>query len=199
MCFFGSGKTLRRRYTLRRELEVLDPGHLEFSWEGRKEFFEEELCEHVRSEVKRLLEEAWEAERTDGLRVGRYVRDEAGRRDYRNGYYRRDLGTRLGLLRNLRVPRTRGGCPRQLLDRYQRRQESVNGRVCEAFLRGVSTWQVGEGLEPVLGESSSAQTVSRIAGGLDPAVRAFHQHRARLPRSATPHAPPVQLHQPGEL
>jgi hypothetical protein len=26
--------------------------------------------------------------------VGRYVRDEAGRQDYRNGYYRRDLGTR---------------------------------------------------------------------------------------------------------
>ena len=38
---------------------------------------------------------------------------------------------------------------------------------------------MGEGLEPVLGESSSAQTVSRIAGGLDPAVRAFHQRRLR--------------------
>ena len=48
-----------------RELEVLDQGHLKLSWEDRKEFFEEELGERVRSEVKRLLEEALEAERTD--------------------------------------------------------------------------------------------------------------------------------------
>jgi putative transposase len=160
-----------------RELEVLGQGHLKLSWEDRKEFFEEELGERVRSEVKRLLEEALEAERTDWLGAGRYVRDEAGRRDYRNGYYRRDLGTCLGLLRRLRVPRTRRGCRSQLLRRYQRRQESVNGLVCEAFLRGVSTRQVGEVLEPVLGESYSAQTVSRIARRLDQAVRAFHQRR----------------------
>ena len=162
-----------------RELEVLDKGHLKLSWADRKEFFEEELSEHVRSEVKRLLEEALEAERTDWLGVGRYVRDEAERRDYRNGYYRRDLGTRVGLLRRLRVPRTRRGCRSQLLPRYQRRQEPVNGLVREAFLRGVSTRQVGEVLEPVLGESYSPQTVSRIARGLDQAVQAFHRRRLR--------------------
>ena len=81
-----------------RELEVLDRGHLKLSWEERKEFFDQELSERVRSEVKRLLEEALEAERTDWLGVGRYGRDAAGRQDYRNGYYRR-LGTRLGWLR----------------------------------------------------------------------------------------------------
>jgi len=55
----------------------------------------------------------------------------------------------------------------------------VHGLVREAFLRGVSTRQVGEVLEPVLGESYSAQTVSRITRGLDQAVRAFHQRRLR--------------------
>jgi putative transposase len=160
-----------------RELEVLDQGHFKLSWEERKEFFEEELGEQVRSEVKRLLEEALEAERTDGLGVGRYVRDEAGRQDYRNGYYRRDLGTRLGLLCRLRVPRTRRGCRSQLLGRSQRRQESVHELVREAFLRGISTRQVGEVLEPVLGESYSAQTVSRIVQGLDRAVAAYHRRR----------------------
>jgi len=162
-----------------RELEVLDAGHLKLCWEERKAFFEEELGERVRGEVKRLLEEALEAERTDWLGVGRYVRDEAGRRDYRNGYYRRDLGTRLGLLCRLRVPRSRGRYPSQLLDRYQRRQESVNELVREAFLRGISTRQVGEVLEPVLGEAYSAQTVSRIAQGLDQAVAAYHRRRLR--------------------
>jgi len=160
-----------------RELEVLDGGHLKLSWEERKAFFEEELGEQVRGEVKRLLEEALEAERTDWLGVGRYVRDEAGRQDYRNGYYRRDLGTRLGLLRRLRVPRTRRGCRSQLLGRYQRRQESVHELVREAFLRGISTRQVGEVLEPILGEAYSAQTVSRIVQGLDRAVAAYHRRR----------------------
>ena len=160
-----------------RELEVLDGGHLKLSWEERKGFFEEELGERVRSEVKRLLEEALEAERTDWLGVGRYVRDEAGRQDYRNGYYRRDLGTRLGLLRRLRVPRTRRGCRSRLLGRYQRRQESVHALVREAFLRGISTRQVGEVLEPIRGEAYSAQTVSRIVQGLDRAVAAYHRRR----------------------
>ncbi len=89
-----------------RERQVLAKGPLKLSWEDRKEFFEEVLGEEVRSQVKRLREEALEAERTDWLRVGRYVRDEAERRDYRNGSYRRDLGTRLGLLPRRRVPRT---------------------------------------------------------------------------------------------
>ncbi len=162
-----------------RELQVLDGGHLKLSREERKAFFEEELGEQVRGEVKRLLEEALEAERTDWLGAGRYVRDEVGRRDYRNGYYRRDLGTRLGRLCGLRVPRTRGGCRSQLLGRYQRRQEPVNELVREAFLRGISTRQVGEVLEPILGEAYSAETVSRIVQGLDLAVAAYHRRRLR--------------------
>jgi putative transposase len=158
-----------------RELEVLDRGHLKLEWEERKAFFEEELDGHVRSEVKRLLEEALDAERTSRVAVGRYVRDVETRCDFRNGYYRRDLGTRLGLLRGLRIPRARRGYKSELLPRYQRRQESVHGLVREAFLRGISTRQVGPVLEPVLGEAYSAQTISRIARGLDAAVEKFHR------------------------
>lgn len=158
-----------------RELEVLDRGHLKLEWEERKAFFEEELDGQVRSEVKRLLEEALEAERTSWVAVGRYVRDGETRCDFRNGHYRRDLGTRLGLLRGLRIPRARRGYPSALLPRYQRRQEAVHGLVREAFLRGISTRQVGPVLQPVLGEAYSAQTISRIARGLDAAVEKFHR------------------------
>jgi putative transposase len=158
-----------------RELEVLGEGHLKLDWQERKAFFEEELDETVRGQVKQMLEAALEAERTARLAVGRYVRDVEVRRDYRNGYYHRDLGTRLGLLRRLRVPRTRGGYSSQLLPRYQRRQESVHGLVREAFLRGISTRQVGQVLQPVLGEAYSAQTISRITRGLDTAVEQFHR------------------------
>jgi putative transposase len=162
-----------------RELEVLDRGHLKLDWEERKAFFEGGLDEQVRSEVKQLLEQALEAERTTRLAVGRYVRDSEARCDYRNGYYQRDLGTRLGLIQGLRIPRTRHGGGSQLLPRYQRRQECVHGLVREAFLRGISTRQVGEVLEPVLGEAYSAQTISRIARGLDAAVERFHRCRLR--------------------
>jgi len=161
------------------ELEVLSDGHLKLDWAERKAFFAEELDEQVRGSVKRMLEQALEAERTTRLAVGRYVRDVESRRDYRNGYYQRDLGTRLGLLRGLRVPRTRRGYCSDLLPRYQRRQEAVHALVQEAFLRGVSTRQVGPVLEPVLGEAYSAQTVSRIARGLDRAVEQFHRRRLR--------------------
>ncbi len=51
----------------------------------------------------------------------------------------------------------------------------MHALVREAFLRGVSTRQVGEVLEPVLGETYSAQTVSRIARGLDATVQQFHR------------------------
>jgi len=160
-----------------RELEVLDSGHLKLDWAERKAFFAEELDEQVRSSVKRMLEQALEAERTARLAVGRYVRDVEARRDFHNGYYRRDLGTRLGLLRRLRVPRTRRGYGSELLPRSQRRQEAVHALVREAFLRGISTRQVGPVLEPVLGEAYSAQTISRIARGLDRAVEQFHGRR----------------------
>ena len=160
-----------------RELKVLNGGHLNLSWSERKAFFEEELGEQVRSEVKRLLEEALEAERTDWLGVGRYGRDGETRRDYRNGYYHRDWGTRFGRLVRLRVPRARKGGGSQILSRYQRRPEPVNELGREAFRRGISTRQGGEVLEPVLGEAYSAQTVSRITRALDAAVERFHRRR----------------------
>ena len=158
-----------------RELEVLDSGHLKLDWEERKAFFAEELDEQVRRSVKQMLEQALEAERSARLAVGRYERDQQRRRGYRNGYYRRDLGTRLGLLCGLRVPRTRRGHGSELLPRYQRRQEAVHDLVREAFLRGISTRQVGAVLEPILGEAYSAQTISRIVRGLDGAVEQFHR------------------------
>src|SRR6202007_1705489 len=63
--------------------------------------------------------------------------------------------------------------------RYQRRQAAVNELIRQAFLRGVSTRQVGAVLEPVLGESYSAQTVSNITRELDRAVEQFHRRPLR--------------------
>lgn len=162
-----------------RELEVLNNGHLKMDFSTCKEFFEQELSEMVRSQLKLLIEQALEAERDRYLQLGYYEHAPTARLDYRNGCYFRDLTTKLGMLCRLRVPRTRKGFRTQILPRYQRRQEAVNELVRQAFLRGISTRQVGQVLEPVLGEAYSAQTISNITRTLNHAVQQFHQRPLR--------------------
>jgi putative transposase len=159
------------------ELEVLSDGYLKLNYAEWKEFFEQEWDEWVRSQVKRLIEQALEVERDYHMQLGYYEHEPEFRFDYRNGYYLRDFATKLGLLRRLRIPRTRRGYRSQLLPRFKRRQEAVHDLVRQAFLRGISTRQVGEVLEPVLGEAYSAQTVSNITRELNTAVYQFHHRR----------------------
>lgn len=153
-----------------RELEVLGSGHLKLDFAECKEFFEQDLAELVRSQLKLLLEQALLAEQDRYLQLGYYEHAPVSRLDYRNGCYFRDLVTQLGVLCRLRVPRTRQGFPSQILPRYQRRQQAVNNLIRQAFLRGISTRQVGQVLEPVLGESYSAQTISNITRQLYPRI-----------------------------
>jgi hypothetical protein len=47
----------------------------------------------------------------------------------------------------------------------------------EAFLRGISTRQVGRVLSTITGKTVRAQTVSKLRRDLDEAVRQFHQAR----------------------
>jgi putative transposase len=158
-----------------RELEVLSNGHLKLDLAEGQEFFEQELAEMVRSQLKRLIEQALRAEQDRYLQLGYYEHAPVSRLDYRNGYYFRDLTTKLGVLCRLRVPRTRQGFPSQVLPRYQRRQQAVNNLILQAFLRGISTRQVGQVLAPVLGAAYSAQTISNITRQLNEAVGQFHR------------------------
>jgi transposase-like protein len=63
------------------------------------------------------------------------------------------------------------------LQRFQRRAEEVSLLIREAFLRGISTRQVGRVVATITGETVSAQTVSKLTRDLDEAVRQFHQAR----------------------
>ena len=75
----------------------------------------------------------------------------------------------------IRIARTRqrGFLP-QALQRFQRRAPEVMLLIREAFLRGLSTRQVGK-VVGIITEGVSAQTVSRLTRSLDGLVRAFHQ------------------------
>ena len=61
--------------------------------------------------------------------------------------------------------------------RFQRRAEEVSLLIREAFLRGISTRQVGRVVATITGETVSAQTVSKLTRDLDEAVRQFHPGR----------------------
>ncbi len=136
-----------------------------------------ELKDEVVRLVKRLLESAMEEEMVEQLRAGWYRRTRF-RQGYRNGYRSRSLLTELGLVEHLRVPRDREGeYQPTVIERYQRRQERVNGLLKDCFLGGLSTRQVGAVLAPVLGEEPSPQTVSRVLRDLDQEVCRFHSRQ----------------------
>ena len=135
----------------------------------------EEVDRHVLSGIKQLLESAMEEELLDQLRAGWYRRTEV-RQGYRNGYRNRSLLTRYGLIAGLRVPRDREGrYDPKVLERYRRRQGTVDLAVREMFLLGISTRKVRTALVPLIGSGVSAQTVSRIGRSLDGTVATFHR------------------------
>src|SRR5712691_5798087 len=128
--------------------------------------------------VKLLLENRMHDELRDYLHAGRYVR-EHGRVGYRNGAYRRHLTTTWGTIPDLQVPRARdGGFRPSVVARYQQRTEHVNRLVRAVFLGGLSTRRVGPILAPLLGDTVSPATVSKITQALDQAVAAFHARLA---------------------
>lgn len=132
-----------------------------------------DISAETRMLAKRIIETSLEEELSVRLGAAPYSRKES-RCGYRNGGYPRCLSTRWGLI-DVFMPRARTPqAPSQVLARFQRREPEVERLIREAFLKGISTRQVGEVLEPILGCCPSAQTVSRITRSLDGEVRRFH-------------------------
>jgi len=142
-----------------------------------KESFWGDLYGQTQLAWQRFFELQSERERDRFSGAGRYERRRGRRRIYRNGYYERDFVTRFGTIR-LRIARTRDKSFLPVgLRRFQRRAEEVSLLIREAFLRGISTRQVGRVVATITGETVSAQTVSKLTRDLDEAVRQFHQAR----------------------
>jgi putative transposase len=130
----------------------------------------------TRETLKKLLEADSEQQMAEylGLQWHERVVGPAPRIDYRNGYYERSYVTRFGVLR-LRIARTRlrSFLPRGMA-RLERRSPEVAELIRQAFLRGISTRQVGRVAELLTEEAVSAQTVSRLTRVLDQEVAKFH-------------------------
>lgn len=140
---------------------------------------EETLWGDLRPELARLVKTVLETTMEDELRLAvgalRYERT-SGRRDHRNGCYRRSLVTELGLIEELAVPRARELRYRpSFLARAARRTRVVDGVLRQAFLRGLSTRETARLAETLTGQTLSAASVSRLARALDAQVAAFHR------------------------
>jgi len=132
----------------------------------------------TRELLQKLLETDAEQQMAEYLGLKWHERSgQEERVDYRNGFYERDYVTPLGVIR-LRIPRTRkrSFLPRWI-GRLERRAPEVGELIRQAFLRGISTRQVGRVVATLTGEAVSAQTVSKLTRVLDQGVQVFHQRQ----------------------
>ena len=129
--------------------------------EKRQATIQELLKERMRLAIRHTLVTVLEEEVSAFIQAALYQRTPE-RKDQRNGHYVRDLITSVGEIEDLEVPRTRAGFRTQLFERYQRRQAELDESICEMFVKGMSTTQVGDVIEELTGTHPSPSTISRV-------------------------------------
>jgi putative transposase len=123
----------------------------------------------IKSAIVLVLNEYMEKEREDYLHASAYERS-IERRDYRNGYYERDLTMSIGKIK-LKVPRTRNGeFSTSIFERYARMDQALVISMLEMTINGVSTRKVTHIVEQLCGENVSKSFVSSLTQKLDPIV-----------------------------
>lgn len=123
----------------------------------------------VKSAVVLALEELMEKERDNHLQARSYERT-SERRDYRNGYYERELMISIGKI-TLRVPRTReGDFSPSVFEKYARVDQAFVLGMLEMVVNGVSTRKVSNVVETLCGQRVSKSFVSSLTAKLDPIV-----------------------------
>src|SRR5436189_819376 len=115
----------------------------------------------VRGTVEETLNALLEAEADRLCNAQRYERREA-RRAARAGHYERNLQTKAGEVR-LKVPKLRRQTfETAIIERYQRRESSVEEALIEMYLAGVSVRRVEDITEALWGTRVSPSTVAGV-------------------------------------
>ena len=126
-----------------------------------EEVIKGQLKELVRGSVEETLNELLEQEAEKLTQAARYERSEA-RQGYRSGHYDRSLTTTSGEV-TLHVPRLKGvAFETAIIERYRRRESSVEEALIEMYLAGVSVRRVEDITEALWGTKVSAATISEL-------------------------------------
>lgn len=126
---------------------------------------EEQIKDHlgqmVRGTVEETLNAMLEQEARQLVCAERYERTE-GRKDTRAGHYNRNLETRAGKV-SLKIPKLRQlSFETAIIERYKRREASVEEALIEMYLAGVSVRRVEDITEALWGTKVSSGTVSNL-------------------------------------
>ena len=126
---------------------------------------QEQLTRHldkvVRGTVEETLNALLDAEADRLCQASRYERTQK-RQDTRAGYYKRNLETKAGPVR-LQMPKLRTlTFETAIIERYKRRESSVEEALIEMYLAGVSVRRVEDITEALWGTRVSPGTVSNL-------------------------------------
>ena len=126
-----------------------------------EEVIKGQIKELVRGSVEETLNELLEAEAEKLTQAARYERSEE-RQGYRSGHYSRNLTTTSGDV-TLKVPRLKGiSFETAIIERYRRRESSVEEALIEMYLAGVSVRRVEDITEALWGNKVSPSTISEL-------------------------------------
>lgn len=126
-----------------------------------EEAIKQELGDLVRKSVEDTLNALLDEEADRLTNATRYERTE-GRQDTRAGYYKRKLLTKAGEV-ELKMPKLRTlPFETAIIQRYQKREISVEEALVEMYLAGVSVRRVEDITEALWGTKVSAGTVSQL-------------------------------------
>ena len=126
-----------------------------------EEIIKGQIKELVRGSVEETLNELLEKEAESLTQAARYERSEA-RQGYRSGHYDRNLTTTSGDV-TLHVPRLKGmSFETAIIERYRRRESSVEEALIEMYLAGVSVRRVEDITEALWGSKISPATISEL-------------------------------------
>lgn len=139
---------------------------------------EAKVQEHLDGIVRQTVEDTLnglldaEADRLCGAK--RYERSEA-RQDTRAGHYNRSLHTKAGVV-ELQVPKLRNlPFETAIIERYRRRETSVEEALVEMYLAGVSVRRVEDITEALWGTRVSSSTVSELNQKIYGRIEAWRQ------------------------
>ena len=126
-----------------------------------QEVIHTELKELVKNSIEETLNAMLDAEADRLVNADRYARDEQ-RRGYRAGHYERNFTTTSGDV-TLKMPKLKGlTFETSIIERYKRRETSVEEALIEMYLAGVSVRRVEDISEALWGTRVSSGTISNL-------------------------------------
>ena len=126
-----------------------------------KQVIKTEIKDSVRNTVEETLNELLNQEAEELLSASKYERSDL-RKGYRSGHYERKLTTTSGEV-SLKVPKLKGiPFETAIIERYRRRECSVEEALIEIYLAGVSVRRVEDITEALWGTKVSPGTISNL-------------------------------------